>query len=57
MNEEVVIYIHNGTVSDWKIPPGITVLIKDYDCPKDWDDLKVDKEGDTYQEIILKGDE
>lgn len=51
----VRIYISNGVVSSWAIPPGITVIIRDYDCPEDCTNVEVDEDGDHYQEIILEG--
>lgn len=53
MSKKVVVSIYNGEVSGWEIPEGVTVEIRDYDCPEDWGDMKVDEEGDRYQEIIL----
>lgn len=53
MNQKIIIAIANGEVSGWQIPKGVVVEIRDYDCPEDWADLKIDEDGDKYQRVLL----
>ena len=51
--KKVILTICDGCVSDYQIPDGITVEIRDYDCPEEWGGLIEDEDGDKYQEILL----
>jgi len=67
---DVVIALNeDGGVDAIKIPDGMTVEIRDYKVPEDWEkdvdedggagdeqgEVVTDDEGDRYQSIILKG--
>lgn len=54
-NKIVTIIIDNGAVVDCIKDENTTVIIKDYDvnhCDENFN-MKKDKDGDTYQEMII----
>ena len=58
----VEITIAGGAVQNVECPPGIKVVIKDYDVEgSDWDgfDIRTDEDGDSYQymEFLSEDDE
>lgn len=49
------VYIHNGAIFDWNVPESVTLYIKDYDCPDDYEEVIEDKDGNPFQQIVIKG--
>lgn len=50
----ITLVIHETQISsETSLPENIRIVVKDYDCPEDFDGLKTDSDGDTYQEIVL----
>lgn len=59
-NLVVELSVHNGVVDVDELPPGITVVIRDYDCPEDYGDdspnVMEDEHGDRYMELRFEAD-
>ena len=52
MKQIVRITIEGGVIQDVECPPGITVIVRDYDVDGSETDLKSDDNGDKYIETI-----
>jgi hypothetical protein len=52
----IEIDIVGGAVRLRSAPDDVVILIRDYDCPDDWEGRKIDADGNGYQPIHLYGD-
>ena len=52
LKKVVVVSIESGAVMDVEAPPSVDVIIRDYDVDGTEENLKVDKDGNSYAESI-----
>lgn len=49
---KVIIDVLGGAIVNVDCPHDVTVIVRDYDCPDDFDERKKDEDGEEYQEIV-----